>query len=75
MPGKPNIVCGFPLESSAVANGECSLQVQDLAKHFADGRLSAEKMWAATDEELHESLIAVRGVGPVCITFGLSRQF
>lgn len=58
-----------------VANRERSLQVQDLAKHFVDGRLSAEKMWSATDEELYESLIAVRGVGPVRMALVLSRGF
>ncbi|KAG8834247.1 hypothetical protein FRC17_009323 [Serendipita sp. 399] len=38
--------------------------IQDLAKHFADGRLSADKIWNASDEELRDSLIAVRGIGP-----------
>ncbi|CAE6356645.1 unnamed protein product [Rhizoctonia solani] len=35
----------------------------DLAKRFADGRLSTEKLASATDEELSEMLIAVRGIG------------
>jgi DNA-3-methyladenine glycosylase II len=39
--------------------------VQDLAKHFAEGKLSADKLWSASDEELNESLIAVKGIGPV----------
>ncbi|KZO90757.1 DNA glycosylase [Calocera viscosa TUFC12733] len=38
--------------------------VIDLASRFADGRLSASLLSKATDEELAESLIAVRGIGP-----------
>ncbi|KAF5348689.1 hypothetical protein D9758_006847 [Tetrapyrgos nigripes] len=37
--------------------------VIDLAQRFADGRLSTEKLLAASDEELAEMLIAVRGIG------------
>jgi hypothetical protein len=37
----------------------------DLAARFADGRLSTEKLAKATDEELDEMLIAVRGIGKV----------
>ena len=40
-----------------------SLQVQDLASRFADGRLSTEKLLNATDEELSDLLIAVKGIG------------
>jgi len=39
--------------------------VQDLAARFSDGRLSTQKLLNATDEELYEMLIAVKGVGPV----------
>lgn len=39
--------------------------VQDLATRFADGRLTTEKLLNATDEELFEMLIAVKGIGPV----------
>jgi 3-methyladenine DNA glycosylase/8-oxoguanine DNA glycosylase len=39
--------------------------VKDLAERFVDGRLSAEKLIAASDEELAELLIAVRGIGRV----------
>lgn len=41
--------------------------VQDLAARFADGRLTTEKIFEATDEELYEMLIAVRGIGRVCL--------
>ncbi|TFY69808.1 hypothetical protein EVG20_g2993 [Dentipellis fragilis] len=37
--------------------------VQDLASRFADGRLTSQKLFDASDEELHEMLIAVRGIG------------
>jgi DNA-3-methyladenine glycosylase II len=37
--------------------------VQDLAKRFADGRLSTEKLLEADDEQLAEMLIEVRGIG------------
>jgi len=39
--------------------------VQDLAQRFADGRLSTEKILSASDEELAEMLIQVRGIGRV----------
>lgn len=37
--------------------------IQDLAKRFADGRLSTQKILSANDEELAEMLIQVRGIG------------
>ncbi|QRV94235.1 HhH-GPD superfamily base excision DNA repair protein [Ceratobasidium sp. AG-Ba] len=37
--------------------------ILDLAARFADGRLSTEKLAKATDAELDEMLIAVRGIG------------
>ncbi|KAG8757252.1 hypothetical protein FRC12_010352 [Ceratobasidium sp. 428] len=37
--------------------------VLDLAARFADGRLSTEKLAKATDTELEEMLVAVRGIG------------
>ena len=39
--------------------------VIDLALRFTDGRLSAEKLARASDEELAEMLIQVRGIGMV----------
>lgn len=39
--------------------------VQDLAAHFADGRLSTEKLLAAEDEELYTMLTSIRGIGRV----------
>ena len=38
--------------------------VLDLAARFADGRLSAEWMWQAGEEELSKALLEVRGIGP-----------
>ncbi|KAF6760342.1 DNA glycosylase [Ephemerocybe angulata] len=37
--------------------------IQDLANRFADGRLSTEKLRTATDEELADMLIQVKGIG------------
>lgn len=42
--------------------------VQDLAAHFADGRLSTEKLLAAEDEELYTMLTSIRGIGRVSAT-------
>ena len=39
--------------------------VQDLAAHFADGRLSTDKLVAAEDEELYAMLTSIRGIGRV----------
>jgi hypothetical protein len=39
--------------------------VLDLASRFADGRLSAQKLVEADDEELARLLIEVRGIGRV----------
>ncbi|GAA5878381.1 hypothetical protein JCM3774_002816, partial [Rhodotorula dairenensis] len=37
--------------------------VVELAERFADGRLDARKLWAMNDDELMETLVAVRGIG------------
>lgn len=37
--------------------------IQDLARRFADGSLSTDKLMKANDEELSEMLIAVKGIG------------
>ena len=42
--------------------------VQDLAAHFADGRLSTEKLLAADDEELYTMLTSIHGIGRVSAT-------
>lgn len=39
--------------------------VQDLAKRFADGRLSTTKILSANDDDLADMLIQVRGIGRV----------
>lgn len=36
-------------------------QVLDLASHFADGRLSAQKLREGSDQEVYDMLIAVKG--------------
>ena len=46
--------------------------VQDLAAHFADGRLSTEKLLAAEDEELYAMLTSIRGIGRVSVTSPVS---
>lgn len=46
--------------------------MRDLASRFADGRLSTEKLINATDEELAEMLIEVRGIGRVSISAAIS---
>ncbi|KAK0226069.1 DNA glycosylase [Armillaria fumosa] len=48
---------------SAGLSGRKGEYVQDLASRFADGRLSTEKLIEASDEDLFELLIAVKGVG------------
>lgn len=48
---------------SAGLSGRKGEYVQDLASRFADGRLSTERLIEATDEDLFELLIAVKGVG------------
>lgn len=50
---------------------KCNI-VRDLAARFADGRLSTEKLINATDEELAEMLIEVRGIGRVSFLTTLS---
>lgn len=51
------------LRTAGLSNQKASY-VLDLARRFADGRLDAEWMWCANEEELYAALIAVRGVGP-----------
>ncbi|PPQ98612.1 hypothetical protein CVT24_003945 [Panaeolus cyanescens] len=79
LPEKPddeeNKVNGsFPTPQQVVATDGVTLRtaglsvrkveyVQDLAARFADGRLSTSKLLQATDEELSEMLIQVRGIG------------
>ncbi|EEB99086.1 hypothetical protein MPER_01296, partial [Moniliophthora perniciosa FA553] len=49
---------------AAGLSGRKAEYVQDLAARFADGRLSTEKLLAASDQELADMLIAVKGIGP-----------
>ncbi|CAE7232450.1 unnamed protein product [Rhizoctonia solani] len=48
---------------AAGLSGRKAEYVLDIANRFADGRLSTEKLTNASDEELAEMLIAVRGIG------------
>ncbi|KAI0821636.1 DNA glycosylase [Trametes gibbosa] len=48
---------------SAGLSGRKAEYVLDLAMRFADGRLSTRKLLEADDEELHNILIQVRGIG------------
>ncbi|GAA5939991.1 hypothetical protein JCM3775_003248 [Rhodotorula graminis] len=38
--------------------------VVELAERFSDGRLDARKLWGMEDDELVETLVAIRGIGP-----------
>lgn len=53
----------IPVLRGVGLSGRKAEYVIDLATRFADGRLSAEEMANASDEELAEMLIAVRGIG------------
>ena len=52
--------------------------IQGLAQKFADGELSAEMLADASDEEVMERLVAVRGLGKwsveMFMCFGLKRM-
>ncbi|KAH7339839.1 DNA glycosylase [Rhizoctonia solani] len=48
---------------TAGLSGRKAEYVLDIAKRFADGRLTTQKLANATDDELVEMLIAVRGIG------------
>ncbi|KAL1748677.1 DNA glycosylase [Schizophyllum fasciatum] len=41
--------------------------IQDLARRFADGSLSTDKLLSADDEQLAEMLIAVKGIGRLAV--------
>jgi 3-methyladenine DNA glycosylase/8-oxoguanine DNA glycosylase len=43
------------------------LAVLDVASRFADGRLSVDRILGATDEELSEMLVEIKGVGIVSL--------
>ncbi|KAI0363335.1 DNA glycosylase [Pilatotrama ljubarskyi] len=45
--------------------------ILDLAARFADGRLSTRRLLEADDEELHEMLTEVRGIGRVIDMFAI----
>ncbi|GAA5853627.1 hypothetical protein JCM8547_007390 [Rhodosporidiobolus lusitaniae] len=49
---------------SAGLSGRKVEYVVELAERFADGRLSAKKLWGMDDEELMKTLVEVRGIGP-----------
>ncbi|KAL1704113.1 DNA glycosylase [Schizophyllum commune] len=51
------------LRSAGLSQRKAEYTVQDLGRRFADGSLSTGKLLSATDEELAEMLIAVKGIG------------
>ncbi|KAL1713810.1 DNA glycosylase [Schizophyllum commune] len=51
------------LRSAGLSQRKAEYTVQDLGRRFADGSLSTDKLLNATDEELAEMLIAVKGIG------------
>jgi hypothetical protein len=69
--GKQNTVSPPLLRTLSLIQFGCC-EVNDLAARFADGRLSTEKLAKATDEELEEMLVEVRGIGKVCRHFFLN---
>lgn len=58
-------------------SGNKARSLRDLAAHFADGRLSNEKLAPLPDEEIIVALIPVRGIGrwtaEMFLLFGLGR--
>ncbi|KAI0051911.1 DNA glycosylase [Auriscalpium vulgare] len=62
---------GLGLLRTAGLSGRKAEYVQDLAKRFADGRLTSEKLREASDEELYEMLTAVYGIGRVIDMFAI----
>ncbi|KAI5276037.1 3-methyladenine DNA glycosidase [Aureobasidium subglaciale] len=53
----------IPVLRSAGLSQRKAEYIQGLAEHFATGKLSAEMLATASDEEVMEKLIAVRGLG------------
>lgn len=49
---------------TAGLSGRKAEYLLDVAARFADGRLSAEKLMVMSDQEVYDSLVAVRGIGP-----------
>ncbi|KAF2490717.1 DNA glycosylase [Lophium mytilinum] len=75
----PAVVAATPLETLRTAglSQRKAEYIQGLAQKFASGELSAQKLVAATDAEVMEMLIAVRGLGRWSVEmfacFGLKR--
>ena len=82
-PGRP-----FPSPTALLASSDDALRaaglsrqktaaLRDLATHYADGRLSAERLRGLDDGRIAELLLAVRGVGPwtvdMFLIFALNR--
>jgi DNA-3-methyladenine glycosylase II len=63
---------------SAGLSGRKAEYVRDLAKHFLDGRLSADMLSTAPDDEVVGKLVNVRGIGnwsaEMFLMFGLKRM-
>jgi len=82
-PGRP-----FPTPQTLLAASDSALRgaglsrqksaaLRDLAAHYADGRLSAQRLRGLKDDRIAELLLAVRGVGPwtvdMFLIFALNR--
>ena len=76
----PSVVAGtdLPTLRSAGLSQRKAEYIQGLAQKFADGELSAEMLAGASDEEVMERLVAVRGLGQWSVEmfccFGLKRM-
>lgn len=64
------------LRAAGLSRGK-ALSLLDLASHFADGRVAPRRFRGATDEEIADMLLPVRGIGPwsvdMFLVFGLNR--
>ncbi|KAJ6085825.1 hypothetical protein N7486_010106 [Penicillium sp. IBT 16267x] len=69
--------CDIPTLRTAGLSQRKAEYIQGLAEKFSNGELSAQKLAKASDEELFEMLIAVRGLGKWSVemfaTFALKR--
>ena len=71
-PPTPAAVLAAPLASlrSAGLSERKASYIVDLATHFGDGRLGDDMLSKASDEELREALLRVKGIGPTtCESF------
>jgi DNA-3-methyladenine glycosylase II len=76
---KPEVILATPDEAlrKAGLSGAKTAAVKDLARHAAEKRVVQSKLVKATDTEVLDTLIAVRGIGPwsvdMFLMFALAR--